>query len=165
MLRLCITLCARTPNRHPYRPTQYDNLYEQYHLSTIPYPVSIDQIPPIAERVEVNINVYSFYDDEGKARFPLYVSMNKDFNKCIDLLFWVDHYAWIKYFSSFMADIVRNHTVLWCRACLGHFDNEKSLKTHKDYCEGLGNCRTITILPEAYQKLRFENQAYVQLSL
>ena len=113
--------------------------------------------------LQTNINVYGFYDDEGKARYPLYVSKKK-FPTFIDLLFWDDHYAWIKSFSAFMADLVNKHTLVWCRACLGHFESEKVLKTHKDYCEGLENCRTITILPEAYQKVRFENQAYVPLS-
>ena len=50
----------------------------------------------------------------------------------IDLLFWEDHYAWIKNFRRFMADLSSHNTLYWCRRCMGHFDNPDVLKTHQD---------------------------------
>ena len=60
--------------------------------------------------MQTNINVYGFYDDEEKARYPLYLSKKKLPNS-IDLLFWDDHYAWIKSFSAFLGDLVMKHTL------------------------------------------------------
>ena len=148
-------------SKDPYRPTKYNNLFHQYHLDTIPYPVSIDQIQPIEDMLQVAINVYSFYDDEGKGRYPLYVSKKKNVPKSIDLLFWDDHYAWIKSFPSFMADLVKNHTLHWCRTCLDHFYNEPTLKKHQLYCAGIGDCKQLIMRPEGKRKVRFENQLYV----
>ena len=56
----------------------------------------------------MNGNVFSFYDDEGRARQPLYIS-KKTFKKSVDLLYWDEHYAWIKSFSAFMGDHSSHH--------------------------------------------------------
>ena len=142
------------------RASRYNRLFHQYQLDTITNPVEIADIPNHEDMLQVNINVISFYDDEGKARYPLYVSKKK-FAKSIDLLYWDEHYAWIKSFSSFMADLSKNNTLHWCRACLGHFDNERSFATHQLYCQGIDDCGQIFVLPNANRKVRFENQPYV----
>ena len=144
----------------PNRVRNYNLLFGRYHLDTIHYPVSIADIPPIEDILHVNINIYGFYDDEGKSRYPLYVSKKKSL-KSIDLLFWDNHYAWIKSFSSFMADIVQKHTLFWCPACLGHFEGERALETHKLYCEGINDCGQIFVLPEANFTLGFREDEYL----
>ena len=59
-----------------------------------------------------------------------------------------------------MRDVVKTHTLHWCRACLGHFSNERSLATHKLYCGGVDDSGQIFILQEDFRKVRFQNHAY-----
>ena len=149
---------------HANRPAHYDDLFATYGLENVNYPVAVSDIPQLEDLLQLNINVYSFYDDQGRARYPLYVSKKKH-PQTIDLLFWDEHYAWIKSFPALMSDLVKKHTLHWCRACLGHFDNARSLETHKHYCEGVDDCGQIFVLPEEFRKVRFQNLAYVQITV
>ena len=145
---------------HAYRPEQYDGLFEQYELNDLEYPVAIEQIPAIEDRLQTQINVFSFFDDEGRGRFPMYVS-KKEFNKSIDLLYWDEHYAWIKNFSFFMGDKGKKHTQYWCKGCLGHFWRLKTLETHKLWCRGMDGAGQIFITPEPWWKVKFANEAFI----
>ena len=122
--------------------------------------MTIENVPAFEDKVKVNINVYSFYDDEGRARYPEYVSKKK-FKKSIDLLHWQDHYSWIKTFPAFMSDLVKKHTLHWCRRCIGHFSNENTLEVHKRYCQGVEDIGQIVILPDPSFKIYFKSEAYV----
>ena len=62
--------------------------------------------------------------------------------------------------SAFMADKVSNHTLFWCRACLGHFNNENSFNVHKLYCQGIDDSGQIFVLPEPWKKVHFENLSF-----
>ena len=128
-------------------------------MHNFPYPVAIENVPEFEDLVKANINVYSFYDDDGRARYPEYVSKKK-FNTSIDLLHWQDQYAWIKSFPAFMRDVVPTHTLHWCRRCLGHFANENTLNVHKRYCQGVQDIGQIVILPDPSFKINFKNEPY-----
>ena len=65
-----------------------------------------NQVPALEDTLTTNISVFSFYDDEGKARFPLYVS-EKQYNRSVDLLYWEGHCSLITNFASFLYDITR----------------------------------------------------------
>ena len=67
------------------RPHQYDYLFHVYGIENFPYPVTIENVPAFEDTVKANIKIYSFYDDDGRARYPEYVSKKK-FKKSIDLL-------------------------------------------------------------------------------
>ena len=123
----------------------------------IQYPVRVDEIPQIEDKLHININVYSFYDDEGKGRYPIYVT-KKNNPKTIDLLYWDEHYAWIKNFSRFMGDQNRDeHKRFWCKRCLGHFWSQQSLETHQMYCKRIDFCDQIFTMPPEGSKLRFKH--------
>ena len=96
-------------------------------MHQIQNPVEVGDIPSIEDRLGVGINIYSFIDADVKGRYPLYAT--NTFERMIDPLYWDQHYAWIKNVRPFMADLSRNHTLHWCRSCLGHFDTEVVLKT------------------------------------
>ena len=64
-----------------------------------------------------------------------------------------------------MADLSRNHTLHWCRSCLGHFDTEEVLNTHKRYCRGVDTSGQVLLLPDENRKLKFENEPYVSPGL
>ena len=72
--------------RHASRPHQYDQYFQTYGLQGIRYPVEIADIPAIEELLQVRINLFTFFDDQGRARQPIYVS-KKEFQKEIDLLY------------------------------------------------------------------------------
>ena len=54
--------------------TAYYKYFKNLGLDKIHFPVEPNQVPPIEDTMKTNISVFSFYDDEGKARFPLDVS-------------------------------------------------------------------------------------------
>ena len=116
------------PTDHLYGQINCNHLFHQFAIDDIASLLAIEDIPAIKEKRGVKINVFSFYDDLGRDRFPLYVS-EKGHEKMIDLLFWDDHYPWIKNILRFMADLSRNHRTLWCRSYMGHFDSADVLKT------------------------------------
>ena len=58
---------------HRERPNQYEPIFRTYELDKIPYPVAIEDIPATEDKLAVSINVFPFFDDEGKARLPLCV--------------------------------------------------------------------------------------------
>ena len=118
------------------QPVKYVNLFPLYGLDALQYPVDVEDIAAIEDRLQLNFNVFSFYDDDGRLRYPLYVSMKKH-ARTIDLIYWDGHYAWIKSFSSFMADLVKTQPLYWCRACLKHFSSERILARHNLKCGGV----------------------------
>ena len=99
------SLCNIDKN-HRYRSHLYLPFFEQYHLDTIQYPVAPKDVPAIEDQIQINVNLFSFFDDEGKGRFPLYVS-KKQFARSVDLLYWDEHYAAIKDFPRFLSDITK----------------------------------------------------------
>ena len=67
-------LSARSPfalTDHANRPGHFIQLFLQFGLHDFAYPVAIEDIPAIEDMLGVSINVFSFFDDEGKARHPL----------------------------------------------------------------------------------------------
>ena len=127
-------LSALNPGMNaPQRPQCYDDLFKEYGLDDLDYPVCINQIPPIEDRLGVRINVFSFYDRQGRVRYVQYISKKPAGNE-IDLLIWNDHYAWIKSFRRFMADVKVHHTLRWCKKCLDRFNTSPAYQKHKVGC-------------------------------
>ena len=97
-------MCAVGRKDHANRPSHYDDKFSQFGLDKISYPVNVEDIEEIEKKLQIGINVFGFYDDMGMARYPLFLSKGK-YSKEVDLLYWNDHYAWIKNFSRFMSDL------------------------------------------------------------
>ena len=151
--------------KNAHLPIFYDKFFNQHGLDKINYPVEIDQIPEIEEMLKIAINVFSFFDDEGKARYPKYISKNRNkFKEEIDLLEWSDHYAYIKNFSAFLADLhysTRKKTL--CKQCFGFFLDENSYQLHLPYCLQSGIPDPIFIFPVEHTFLKFENTRYLEI--
>ena len=82
----------------------------------------------------MNINVFSFFDDEGRARHPLIISP-KNYESMANLLYWKGHYAPITNITRLYSDITKHgHEHLICLRCLGHFRTEESFARHKELC-------------------------------
>lgn len=146
-----------------HRPGYYDKYFQQYGLADLSYPIGPSEIPSIEDQLEICINIFSFYDDEGRARYPIYVS-KKNFQKTIDLLYWDEHYAWIKSFCRFMAGISKNgHRLLWCRRCLCHFSTQNAFETHQLYCKRIDFSDQIYTMPPEGSKLKFKHYRCVHI--
>ena len=53
---------------HVDRAVNYLPLFGKYGLDQLNYPVEVANIPAIEDKLGIAINVYSFFDDEGKGR-------------------------------------------------------------------------------------------------
>jgi hypothetical protein len=143
---------------HQERPTQYSRYFAEHaELNGLEYPVQVDQFEDVERQIGIAFNVFTFYDDDGRARYPLYLSkINVD--EAIDLLFWNGHYAWIKSFTRFLGDQNSNgHTRYFCKRCLGRFTQEHTLATHQQFCMAMDGCKQIYTMPREGDKLVFKN--------
>ena len=54
-------------NRHYERPALYTNImFERNNLDDLPYPIKPADVSNYEDILQININAFSFVDDEGK---------------------------------------------------------------------------------------------------
>jgi hypothetical protein len=140
------------------RRTHYDPFFAAHPaLNNLEYPVEIDQFEDVEERIGIPFNVYTYYDDEGRARYPLYHSREEP-DTAIDLLFWGGHYAWIKSFTRFLGDQNPNgHERFYCKRCFGRFTTQQAIDNHKKFCTAMDCCQQVYTMPKEGSKLKFVN--------
>ena len=62
-------------NRNCVRATLYkEEMFQRHHLDTLPYPISKNDVYVYDDQLQININVFCFSDDQGRARHPLVIS-------------------------------------------------------------------------------------------
>jgi len=120
------------------RPGTYKCLFTQHGLDKLAYPVGIEDVAEIEKQIGIGINIFSYSDDKGVDRYPIYIS--KFWYNCetqgpqkttVDLLYFENHWAAITNFSRFMADKKTKQTDrLWCKQCLCSFTKEEYLVSH-----------------------------------
>ena len=148
----------QNPNRH----NQYKPLFKQHGLDELKYPISPNDIPEIEKKLKLRINIFSFFDDEGKGRYPLYISQNMESDTEIDLLYWNEHYAWIKSFSNFIYDLGLGHrTKFYCKKCFGLFRSEVTFQRHKEICDQSDVAKVIYSFPSQGTILKFKNTRFM----
>lgn len=137
------------------RPSKYDPFFAPHGLAGIKYPVEPRRVGEIEDRIHCRINLFTFYDEMGQDRAPIYVS-DKDFTPEIDLLFWIQrgsgeevaHYAWIKNFNAFIGCWEKNHRRLFCcKRCCQHFASQRRLDIHRANCPGFDYMKEYVLLP------------------
>ena len=149
---------------NPQRPFAYNALFASNKLNQITYPVEPQRIPEIEQQLEISYNIFSFFDDEGKARYPLYISKTK-FPRKIDLLYWNNHYAHIHDFQKFMTDITKHHGYkFFCKRCLGHFSDNANLSRHDEFCSREDFTSVLFTMPPVGTFIKYKNIRY-QLQL
>ena len=116
------------------------------------------------ERLNISINVFSYYDDLGKARYPLYVS-RKTCGREIDLFYWeyknMFHYAPINDLSRLFADLDRHKGYkFFCKRCLCNFQLETAFKSHQKVCSRENFISAMHHLPPPGEKIEFKNQKF-----
>ena len=138
----------------------YSKHFYRLKINNLPYPVDPCRVPEIEDFLKIKINLFSFFDDEGRGRYPFYIS-KKTFEKEVDLLYWSGHYAYIKNFSGFLADIHKSkHTRFFCKNCFGHFKNQQALDNHKLFCQRPNFSDQIYLMPEVGSRLYFKNKRH-----
>ena len=145
------------------RAHQYEKHFGAHpKLNELTYPVEIDKLEAIEQDIKIPVNVFSFFDDEGKGRYAVYLSKLSEAD-AIDLLFWKGHYAWIKHFSRFLADTsTHNGAHYYCKRCLCRFQVENALKTHLQFCVSVDDCKQVFTMPPEGTKLKFTNESFQQ---
>ena len=75
------------------RATLYkDDMFQRNHLEALPYTISPNDVHLYEDQLQININVFTFFDDEGRARHQLMIS-RKSHERVGNLLYWKRHYA------------------------------------------------------------------------
>ena len=117
-------------NSNAQRPQKYLDYFEETGLNDIENFVNPVDIPNLKERLNISINLYSYFDDIGRSRHPMYISRHKSVCE-IDLLYFNEHYAWIKNFSCLCTDLTHYaNRLFYCKRCLGHLTLESAFERH-----------------------------------
>ena len=123
------------PERHCERASPYPNqMFQRHHFDTLPYPISPNDVHLYKDQLQMHINVFSFYDDEGRARHPLVIS-RKNYERVANTLQWNKHYALKASIPRLFKDITKHKEQQnICLRCLGHFKTKESYACHKELC-------------------------------
>ena len=82
----------------------------------------------------MNINMFSFFDDEGRARHPLIIS-RQNYDRVAHLFNWKNHYAPIANISRRFLDITNiNNQKHFCLRFFGHCLTEEVFSRHMEHC-------------------------------
>ena len=82
----------------------------------------------------MNINIFHFFDDEGRACHPLVISRT-NYQYVANFLYWKGHYALITIISRLFSHIIKHeHEQQICLRCLGHIRTEDIYDRHKQLC-------------------------------
>ena len=133
----------------------------QFNWNGIEFPVAADA--NVISKFERNnscirINLFGY---ENKIIFPIYVSNQREVDRCVDLLLISDgdkkHYCWIKNFNRLMAlRTEKSHNSMhYCRRCLNGYRRIEALNKHTEYCSQ--NTAQKVEVPEPGTTLSFKN--------
>ena len=61
-------------------------MFQRYHLHTLPYPISPYDVHLYENQLQMNINEFFVFDDEGRSRYPLVIS-RKNYERVANLLY------------------------------------------------------------------------------
>ena len=82
----------------------------------------------------------------------------------IDLLYLIEHYAWIKYFSSRFEDLARNNgRLFYCKRCLENFTLESAFERLQQLCSREDFISTLHIFPEPDSTIKFINWTFMSI--
>ena len=109
-------------------------MFQRHHLDTLLYSISLNNVYLHEDLLEININVFFVFDDEGRARHPLVIS-RKNYVQVVNLHNWKNHYAPITSIPRLFSDIT-NHVNQkhFCLRCLGHFSCKQVLARNIELC-------------------------------
>ena len=93
---------------HANRANLYsEDIFERNGLVNLTYPIAPNDVHFFQDQLQVNINVFLFFDDEGRARHPLVIN-RKNNGRVANLLYWKNHYAPIASIPRLFGDIKKH---------------------------------------------------------
>ena len=111
----------------------------------------------------MNINVFSYFDEEGRARHPMMIS-RKIYERVANLLYWKEHYAPITNVHRLFKDITKHKQQLqFCLQCVNHFSSEEVLARHKKLCTRDDFLSVLHVLPvpgSKHEQIKFNQYNY-----
>jgi len=141
-----------TDGRVPHIESQWcykEEDFQELGLDKLSYPVKPEDTRLMEEQLHTKINVYTYNDDEGKMITPFYYSRYEGESiGHVNLLFFREHWAWIRNFSRFAAKThyAGNCQRYWCTRCLNSFLTQSKLEEHTMYCRRPDYCEKVQIL-------------------
>ncbi|WP_375664441.1 hypothetical protein, partial [Bartonella sp. CL50QHWL] len=129
------------------------------------FPVCIQKdIPKIESDNNLKINVFKLQNESAKSTCeaklePLYLSKNYDDDDVIDLLYFKDHFMYIRDINLFFRTLA--HRVYLCRRCMNYFYRKSTLDNHKKKCGEHDYCK-ITLPPpnSKWSQIKFEKHSF-----
>ena len=86
------------------------------------------------QHLKININLFSFNDRDGSNLYTLYFGPHV-FKETVNLIYWNNHYAWIKSIERLLNCITNFHgKTYWCNRCLNYFTSKRSYDAHDREC-------------------------------
>lgn len=74
-------------NSNRFRTILYnEEIFQRHHLDTLHYLISSNDVHLYEDKLQININVFSFFDHEGCARHPFIISRN-NYERVANLLY------------------------------------------------------------------------------
>ena len=124
-------------------------MFERNNLADLPYPIPPIDVHLYEDQLQININVFSFFDDKGTARHSLFIS-KKPYPRTANLLYWDEHYAPITDIPRLFQDICKHkERKNICIRCLGSFYTEESLFKQQRFCTREDFMSVVHVLPAA----------------
>ena len=124
-------------------------MFERNNLVDLPYRIPPNDVHLYEDKLQIYINVFSFFDEEGKARHPLFIN-KKLYPGTANLLYWDEHYAPITDIPRLFQNINKHeHRKNICIRCLGSFYTEESRAKHQRICTRENFMSVVHVLPAA----------------
>ena len=144
-----------------------DEMFISNHLDTLPYPIAPNDFHFKKNQHQININVFSFFDDKGRARHPLVIS-RKNYQREANFLYWKKHYAPITSIPRLFLDITKHgNQKHFCLRCLGHYTTEEVFARHKELCTRDDFMSVLHVLPAPNSieaQLKFYNYKFCTMA-
>ena len=122
-------------------------MFQINYFDTLPYPISPNDVHLYEDQLEININVFSYFDNKCHARHALIISL-KYYERVANLLYWNNPYEPISSISRLFSDITNiKNQKHFCLRCLGHFSSNEVLARHKELCTRDDFMSVLHVLP------------------
>ena len=109
-------------------------MFIRYHLDMLPYPISPNDVHQYQDQLQMNSNLFSFYDDVGRVRHLIVIS-RKNYERVANLFYWKELYEPITNIHQLFKDITKHKQQLqFCLRCLCHFSSEEVLARNQKLC-------------------------------
>lgn len=141
--QLCFLWCCiasrHIPNHHAERVSHYTQYKNEWKYKETDFPMAINRIHYFEKNNNVNINVYTYDNNE---KVPVHISKQNN-TEVINLFLYDNHYSLIQNFSRFCG--TKNHV---CPNCLAHYSNDGCYKRHLEVCKTLNENGSLVVMPE-----------------